>query len=98
MTTINGHVTGTNWQTPTFWNAKETSAQIQLASNNSLGALTTGNPIVRAIVPSTNQSKFIATKNEEIVLGKDTEIIVFAKKTTSNATQITSVLRWEEEF
>lgn len=97
MVTIGGSVTGTSWQTPSLWDVKETSAQVQLASNNALGIAVTGNPILRSVVPSTNQTKFVASRREEIVLGKTTEVIVFGKRQTANTTTVTAILRWEED-
>lgn len=98
MLTINGNITGTNWVTPDFRNSNETACEIQKITNNNLGISVTGQVVAHESLFASNKQDSDTSSEELTYFGNGGELIMFARRTTSNATIISATLHWDEEY
>jgi hypothetical protein len=95
---------GGAWSAPAGWDAGETACEIKDVSAGAFTAPTVGLPIgyafaAPAAAGGRGQSSSDRTEiNERILLGSDTEVVIWARRTTANATVISALLLWEEQW
>lgn len=98
MVTFGGTITGTpDWGAPTLWTPEETATLTRVAG--SLTGVITGYPINYALLPTSNQARVSLNEvDENLPLGQTTEVILWTRRTSSSATTVSAVLRWDEQW
>ena len=98
MVTIGANVTGTNWVAPDFRSATDTVTEVQKITNNNLGVSVTGEIIAHESLFASNKQDSSIGAQELSYFGNGGELVLFARKTTANATIISATLHWDEEY
>jgi len=98
MITLNGNITGINWQNPQFRSSSETICEVQKITNNDLGITKTGELVSRETLLASNKHDASAGSQENAYFGNGGELILFARRTSNNATTISATLHWDEEY
>lgn len=97
--TFGGTTSNLAWATPETWAASETACEVKVTGGTALTASADGYVIEYGYVPnSTSQGSSTTTKEEEIAIGTNNELILWVRRLSGTGTIIIkhAHIKWEE--
>lgn len=98
LITFGGTTSGGTWNNPSGFPENESGFETKAATSGTFTGLTTGIPIARDIIGTEKNVVSESTFNQKIIISGNSELIVWCRKTTANATVISAVLSWDEQW
>jgi len=104
--TYGGTTSNLSWSAPTGWNSTESACETKVTSGTALTTSADGRPIQYALSfagsssgPGGNARNATGSRSStEVSLASTTEVILWARKTTATAPEVSVIMSWIEEW